>query len=74
MGLFRLPLWQIVSECGHEDCGRPHTTYADKAQDWATLVKLILIATPSIRCGDHSLVWRGDLMRGVEFAHNSLMR
>jgi hypothetical protein len=64
-----LPLWQIVCECGHEGCGRSHTSYTDKARDWATLAKLILVAPPSIRCGDHVLIWREELMRGTAYPH-----
>ncbi len=67
-------LWKIECECAHENCGKPHAIYTARAPDWATILARILGTKPTVPCGDHSLVWREDLMHGTEFAHNPPLR
>lgn len=68
------PLWMIECECGHKNCGKPHTIYTAREKDWPAIVRLILERDPSVRCDGHDLVWREDLMRGTEIAHDPPLR
>jgi hypothetical protein len=67
-------LWKIECVCAHENCSRPHTIYASREKDWEGIVKAIIRCTPKIPCEGHDLVWREDLMRPTEIAHDSPMR
>lgn len=63
------PMWKIECACGHEDCGALHTIYTARMPGWAEIVSRILKTPPIVPCGYHDLVWREDLMQGVEFMH-----
>jgi hypothetical protein len=63
-------LWVIDAVCAHENCGRQHTIYTAREDDWSHIVRLILEPTPIVvPCGDHNLIWRRDLMQGTEIAY-----
>ena len=68
------PMWRIECQCAHENCGRLHTIYTGRMPDWPSIVRRILKTNPSVPCSDHDLVWREDLMRATEIAHDSPMR
>ncbi len=67
-------LWRIECRCGHNSCGAARTIYIGRMQNWEKIVQVILESRPTVPCGDHDLTWREDLMRGVEFAHDSPLR
>jgi hypothetical protein len=47
--------------------------YAAREREWATIVRLIAVRDPKVACDGHDLVWREDLISGIEIAHNSPM-
>lgn len=62
-------MWQIKCKCVHDGCGRRHIVYAAGAS-WGQVWRRILKRRPRVRCGDHDLQWRKDLMRGTMFEHD----
>lgn len=67
-------LWKIECVCDHENCGRRHTIYASREKDQTGLAKAIEREDPKVTCDGHYLVWRPDLMKVTEIAHNPPMR
>jgi hypothetical protein len=67
-------MWQIECQCAHEHCGKLHTIYTARAPDWKTILRAVGRWNPSVPCGDHVLIWKEELMRGIEFAYDSPMR
>jgi hypothetical protein len=69
----RESLWRIQCVCAHENCGQSHTMYAARERHWTTIMRVILATNPKLLCGDHELVWREDLMSGIEITRTAPM-
>lgn len=69
----RPSLWRIQCVCAHENCGQSHTMYAARERHWTTIMRVILATNPKLLCGDHELVWREDLMSGIEITRTAPM-
>ena len=64
-------LWRIECECAHGGCGRRHAIYTSGTPDWETIERVILLRQPSVACDEHLLIWKKELMHGIEIAHDS---
>jgi hypothetical protein len=67
------PMWKIECACAHENRGRLHTIYTGRIPSAAELLRRVMRIKPEMACGDHLLIWREDLMRVTELAHESPM-
>lgn len=56
-------LWEIVSECGRENCGRHHAIYTKYLEDATPqdVIDILLEATTAVPCtGNHSIQLSSD--------------
>jgi len=56
------PFWEIVCECGHENCETRHTIYTGGMENPTEITTRILKMNPTIPCGSHNLVWQREKM------------
>jgi hypothetical protein len=68
------PLWRIVCECAHENCGERHTIYLSEQPDRESIWRGISGWNPKIPCGSHFLVWQEHLIEYEMIAQDSPVR
>lgn len=68
------PLWRIECVCGEENCATRHEFYTGRMPNWDSILEWLLMSQPKVPCGDHTIVWKKNLIAWEEFAHESPMR